>query len=103
MRKVCARISELNPSMPSHEDPVLHQSIYLEFEIKVKIEAWAELEGIIEVRRDCRTALEESLLTASIKYADSVAAPVQVFERMAGGLSCSAFINNSKRICDELT
>ncbi|KAJ3012013.1 hypothetical protein HKX48_006533 [Thoreauomyces humboldtii] len=48
------------------KDPVVHQSIYLEFEIKVKLELWAELEAIIE-------------------YAESttIQAPIVIFERMA--------------------
>ncbi|KAJ3179474.1 Testis-expressed protein 11 [Gaertneriomyces sp. JEL0708] len=63
MRDVCVKAVELSNS--TQEDAVLYQSIYLEYEIKVKQQAWSDLEGIIG-------------------YAESMAAPSDVFERMAG-------------------
>ncbi|KAI8995051.1 hypothetical protein BC832DRAFT_624072 [Gaertneriomyces semiglobifer] len=62
MRDICVKVVEVSNS--TQEDAVLYQSIYLEYEIKVKQQAWSELEGIIG-------------------YAESVSAPSDVFERMA--------------------
>ncbi|KAI8912349.1 hypothetical protein DFJ77DRAFT_81035 [Powellomyces hirtus] len=64
LRQVCTKISAMDSSVALRDDPVLHQSIYLEFEIKVKSELWTHVENILE-------------------YADSVESPVEVFERMA--------------------
>ncbi|KNC98950.1 uncharacterized protein SPPG_09326 [Spizellomyces punctatus DAOM BR117] len=65
MREICKRIQGNAVTVPKLDDPVLHQSIYLEFEINVRMEAWSELEPVLE-------------------YANSVGAPVQIFERLAG-------------------
>ncbi|KAJ3054021.1 hypothetical protein HK097_002850 [Rhizophlyctis rosea] len=46
------------------EDPVVGQSVYLEFEVRVKRKEWEGLKGIVE-------------------YAECVDASVQIFERMA--------------------
>ncbi|TPX68854.1 hypothetical protein SpCBS45565_g02866 [Spizellomyces sp. 'palustris'] len=64
MREICKRIQGNAVTVPKLDDPVLHQSIYLEFEINVRMEAWSELEPVLE-------------------YANSVGAPVQIFERLA--------------------
>ncbi|KAJ3171445.1 hypothetical protein HDU88_007524 [Geranomyces variabilis] len=65
MRNVCTRIATLDPDKGAlGDDLVVHQSVYLEFEIRVRESMWTHVENIIE-------------------YAESVQAPVQVFERMA--------------------
>ncbi|KAJ3176867.1 Testis-expressed protein 11 [Geranomyces variabilis] len=59
MRTVCTRIVALQPGKGAlGDDPVVHQSVYLEFEIRVRESMWTHVENIIEVWRDA-TSLDK--------------------------------------------
>ncbi|KAJ3299429.1 Testis-expressed protein 11 [Borealophlyctis nickersoniae] len=64
LRQTIADLRRLDATLASDDDPALIQSAYLEFEIKVKMRLWEDLSKVIE-------------------FADTINAPVQIFERMA--------------------